>query len=188
MPSGNKRFQFSISSRISLLFSATFASGLLIAFVVTYFQIQKSLEESNRTVMTAKLQETSAILSTEGVDGLRGFLAEEKNRIVNAPFLIRVLTVDGGALFTKPSVQQETFDFDSLSKEELHPEQILGWHALSAVNDEDKFDLLTEKVRDNLYIRVGKSSEDREEILERIVSVFAVTGGVIALLSILLGI
>lgn len=188
MPSENKRQRLSISARIALMFSLTLALGLAAAFAITYFQLQMSLETSNREVLFAKLQESATVLSTEGVKGLKLFQSNEKNRIVNAPFMIRVLNDLGETIYVKPSVQEKQFNFDSLLEKEVHPEKILGWHALSAINDEDKFDLLTEKIDGGYYLQVGKSSEDREDILESIIQIFGVTELVIALISIGLGI
>lgn len=84
-PFVNKKYHLSISSRIAILFSATFALGLFAASVITYFQIESSLEKSNREVIFSKTRELSTLLSTDGVKGLRLFLSEEKNRIVDAP-------------------------------------------------------------------------------------------------------
>jgi len=187
MPSANKVRPLSISARIALMFSLTLALGLVAAFATTYFQLANSLEASNRQVLTAKLQEFSTVLSTEGVKGLRLLQANEKNRIINAPFMIRVLNENGEAIYMKPSVQEEHFDFSSLHEREAHPEQILGWHALSAINDEDKFDMLADKVDGGFYLQVGTSSEDRQEMLENVLKIFGVTEGIIAIISIGLG-
>ena len=175
----SKLLKVSISSRIAILFSLTFASGLLIAFLVTYIQLEYSLESSSKEVISAKLGEVSAVLATAGVKGLKDFLLEENNRILNAPFMVRVMNASGETLYFKPSVQDKQFDFDEGLKIQSLPEKNLGWHALSALNDEDKFDILTEKAGPSLFLQIGKSSEDREEILDRILTVFFGMGGLL---------
>jgi len=158
-------------------------AGVGLVFFITYFEISYSLKNSGREVISSKLHEASAVLTSEGVDGLREFFAGDKKRMANAPFMIRVLAKDGGTLYVKPSVQEKTFDFDSVFKKRVDPESLLGWHSLAAFNDEDKFDMLAEKVGSEYYLQVGKSSEDREAVLDKIAGVFAVTGVLIILLG-----
>jgi signal transduction histidine kinase len=172
--------------RIAMLFSATFVVGLTAILVITYFQIQSSLEKSNREVLSAKLSETSAILSAEGLPGLRRFLSQEENRLVNAAFMIRLVSESGQTLYLKPSVQDKNFDFQDLFHS-ARPVDFVGWRALSAIHDEDQFDVLTAPVVGGSYLQIGKSSEDRNDILEQIVNVLLVTGAVIFLLSVALG-
>jgi signal transduction histidine kinase len=178
----NKKLKASISLRIAFLFSLTFSVGLVFAFLISYLQISYSFEQSSRDILSAKFRETTAIVQNEGLPGLRKYEAEEKNRILNAGFLIRVLTTTGETLYIKPSVQQENFDFDKAFRR-VAPESIAEWQSLAAVDDEDHFELLTQKSGNNYYLQVGKSSEDREEILSRILTVFALTGGLLTLLS-----
>src|SRR5258708_6751610 len=170
----SRRLRGSIAVRIAMLFSLIFALGLIFAFSFTYIQLSYSLEASSKEVISARLREASALLSTGGIDGLKSSFNDEKNRILNASFMIRVIDEVGQTLYRKPSVQTKNFDFDSEFKAQVPPETVLGWHALSAINDEDKFDFLTAKVSPKLYIQVGKSSEDREAILDHILEIFEI--------------
>jgi signal transduction histidine kinase len=184
----NKLSNLSLSLRLALLFTLTFTVGLALAFFIAYWQLSNSLEKSSKEVISSKLIETSALLHTGGIPGLTEFLSSEKNKILNAPFMVRVLAEDGKSLYTKPSVQAKNFDFASDFGKADPPKTFLGWHALSAINDEDKFDILTAQAGSGLYIQIGKSSEDREEILEDLLGIFAVTGVGLILISGALGI
>jgi signal transduction histidine kinase len=178
----SKRFRGSISLRIAFLFSLTFSCGLILAFVISYFQISYSLEQTGRGLLSAKLREATAVLLKEGIHGLRQYEAEEKNRILNANFLIRVMTVAGDTVYMKPSAQEETFNFDKAFRKEA-PQTIPEWQNLAAVDDEDRFAILTQKAGNEYYLQIGKSSEDREEILSNILAVFAITGGLLIFFS-----
>ena len=165
-----------ISFRVVLLFCFTFTIGITLAFLITYFQISYSLEKSSKEVISSKLNEAATVLGTEGIRELRRFLSIEENRVTNASFMVRVLTPQGETLYLKPSVQEKNFDFETAFKKQENINLHVGWHSLSAINDEDKFDILTEKVGADYFIQVGKSSEDREEILDKIFQIFVSTG------------
>ena len=179
----NRKFFKTISFRVAALFCFTFTVGIVLAFLITYFEISYSLEKSSKEVISAKLHEASVVLSDKGIRGLREFLSVERNRLANAPFMVRILTPQGETLFIKPSVQEKKFDFEGAFKEQVNPESLIGWHSLAAINDEDKFDMLTEKVGSDYYLQVGKSSEDREEILGNILEIFASTGLLLVILG-----
>jgi signal transduction histidine kinase len=177
------KIRSSVSFRIAFLFSLTFALGLIVTFTLTYFQLGYSLEQSSKEVISAKLLEVSAILGSENVEGLKKFLATDEARILNAPFMIRVRDSSGETIYLKPSIQRKHFDFSAAFGTKVSPQKSLGWNALAAINDEDMFDFLTEKAGPDFYLQVGKSSEDRELILENILEIFDGMG----LLLIILG-
>ncbi|MBC7466171.1 MAG: HAMP domain-containing histidine kinase [Bdellovibrio sp.] len=184
----SKRIRSSISLRIAFLFCATFAVGLAIAFLVTYFELTYSLERSSREILSSKLQEAKTLVSTDGIPGLRHFLAIEKNRILNAPFLFRVLNVDGETLYLKPSIQETQFDFENAFNTKIDPVKSLGWQSLSAIDDEDKFNILTERTDADLFLQVGRSSEEREGLLEEILLNFAIIEVILVFMSAFFGI
>lgn len=163
-----KRVQRSISLRLAILFSVFFSICLVLAFIFTYFEVSYSLEKSSREVISAKWREMATVLSSKGQAGLKEFLATEENRSRNAPFLVRILTKNGETIFLKPAVQDGAFDFEKASKRLSQPEMIRGWYFLKAIDDEDRFDIFTEQTSDGVFLQLGRSSEDREDILESI--------------------
>ena len=189
MPFGlSKRIRSSISLRMAFLFFITFTMGLALAFVATYIELRYSLERTSRELLAAKLQETKAILSTDGVNGLQEFLSTEKNRSLNLPYMFRVFTSDGETLYLKASVQDKNFDFAKTFNKQSSPEAHLGWQSLTAIDDEDNFNILTEKTDDNLYLQVGSSNEEREGILEEILLNFGIIEVILVLMSAVLGV
>lgn len=182
------KFRSSISVRIAALFCITFAAGLGIAFVITYFQIRHTLEAAGREVISAKLREASTVLGTDGIAGLRKFLSNSRVREQNSQFMVRVLSSDGTIVFLKPSVQAENFNFNDAAALKVNPIESLGWSSIPAIDDEDTFDLLTERVGESYFLQVGRSSENREDLLERLVSTFLWLGAILIAFSGVLGI
>ncbi len=172
-----------ISVRIACLFCLTFSVSLILAFAISYFQMNYALDKSDQQVLSSKLQEISAVLNSSDVRGLKNFLSDEKNRILNAPYMVRILGIDGETVFLKPSVQEKEFDFDGAFKKVEKPDKLVGWTSLAAIDDEDKFDILTQRVGDKFYLQIGKSNEDNEDVLGSLLSVFLGTGAIFIMLS-----
>ncbi len=168
-----KNLRISFSLRLTLLFSFTFSVCLIAALIFTYYEISNSLAKSSQEVISIRWLEASRILSHDGLPALKEFLLSEQSRLRNSSFLFRVLNPDGESLFVKPSLQEESFDFDTAFRNFPKPEQMKGWHAFQAVNDEDRFDILTGQSVEGLFLQVGRSSEERESVLERIFSGFS---------------
>jgi hypothetical protein len=188
MPFGlTKKVRASISLRIALLFCLTFSVSLIAVLGISYFQLSYSLNKSGKEILSSKMRETSTLLLSQGPKGLKNFLSEEKNRILNAGYMIRVLNISGETIYIKPSVQEKNFDFEAAFKKTEAPEKLLGWSSLSAIDDEDMFDILTERIGDDYYLQVGKSNEDHEDVLGQMLGVFLATGAIFILLSAGLG-
>ncbi|MBX2994871.1 MAG: HAMP domain-containing protein [Bdellovibrionaceae bacterium] len=181
-----KELSGSVAFRIASLFTVTFALGLSISFFATYFEVAYSLEKSSHEVISTKLQEVAAILVHDNVKGLKTTLSAEKNFALNAPFLIRVLDLQGNLIYLKPDIREKNFDLDSILKTTGVPE--LGWHKFEAINDEDVFDLLTEKVGGEYFVQIGRSSEDRQSLLESISAGFTISAIVMIILGGLVGV
>jgi signal transduction histidine kinase len=182
-----KKLMMSFSLRVTILFSATFSLCLITALVFTYYEISNSLEKASQEVISAKWLEASTILTNDGLPSLKVFLLSEQNRLRNTAFLFRVLNQDGKTLFIKPSLQDESFDFEAAFRNFPKPSQMEGWHAFQAINDEDRFDIFTGSTPVGFYLQVGRSSEDRENVLERIISGFSTMTVLFIFLSGLLG-
>lgn len=183
----SKRLRRSISFRLAILFSSTFSLLLILALGFTYFEVSRSLQNSGREVISAKWREIAAIYANDGQKGLQNYLSTDENRVRNLPFFVRILTDEGRSLFIKPALQDGKFDFDQAESGLSHPKDLLGWHSLEAIDDEDRFDILTQPIAENIFLQLGKSSEDREDTLEKIQFVFIVTATLLIVLSTLLG-
>ena len=177
----------SISFRLTVIFATTLSVCLLIAFIVTYFQVSFSLEKSSRAVISAKWREMSTVLEKSNVSGLQEFLESPLQSGRNALFLIRVVSGQGKTLFLKPSVQEEIFDFQKLFESSIYQSWRIGWSELQAPNDEDKFDILTDKVGRELILQVGTSSADRDDVLEKMSLNFGLAMAAFILVGVLLG-
>lgn len=184
----SKRIRSSLSIRLALFFSATFSVCIILAFTFVFFRISFSLEKASHEVISAKWREVEAVYTNKGQGGLKEFLSVNENRVRNAPFLIRLVNRDGETLFIKTSVQDGTFDFDQATKRLVKPEKIRGWFMINAIGDEDRFEILTEPLINDLFLQVGRSSEDREDIIEGIEFAFATTAAILILLSSAIGI
>ena len=174
----------SISTRLTVFFVFSFALCLAATFAFTYLKLSYSLEKLSREVISSKMRELDAVIEKGGLGGLASFINSDEERVRNAPFLVRVLTESGEAVFSKTSQQQKTFDFATFYGRLPPPRNTLGWRSIQAVDDEDTFDILTEHVGRGLYLQIGKSSEDRDSLLESVEYDFAWATVIFVVLSV----
>ena len=179
----SEKIKKSISLRLALLFSVTFSVCLTVALVFTYFQVSFSLKKADHEVISAKWREIATVSSHDGIASLKSFLLSDSNRVKNSPFMVRMLNAKGETLFFKPSTQEEDFDFEKILKKYSTPSSMLGWSQTGAISDEDTFDIFTDTVAEGLFLQVGKSSEDREDVLEKLVFAFLTVTLTLILLS-----
>lgn len=170
-----RRLSRGISFRIAVLFFATYSAGISLAFAVTYLEIVYSLEKADREAISSKLHDSAAILNGGGIELLQKFFSEEVNRAINAPFLVRVLNLNGTVVYFKPSVQKKEFDLESAFRRNEFFPGTRHWHTLRALNSDVEFDLLNERVG-KYILQVGQSSETRQRILEKLLSILVLTG------------
>lgn len=183
------RIRKSLSARIALLFLITFSTCLAIAFVVTYFRVRQSLEDFSREVIVSQWRECESVFSARGIKGLQHFLASQANQIRFSPYLIRILNSEGETLFLKPAIQEKKFNFQELY-DRLNDTRLGNkWVSLQAVDDEDKFDVYTDSTNSlDILMQVGRSSENREEVVEKIAGTFMMLGFVLISIAGIIGI
>ncbi len=183
----NKRITKSLSFRLAFYFCASFSVFLTAAFVFSYVQLKHSLEKADKEIISSKLHEITSVLLSSDIKGLGLYLSREHRRIANSSFLIRVMTNTGETVFVKPSVQDENFDFEKAFNDTRKLVNANGWHRFNAIDDEDVFDIFIQTVSDNYQVEIGKSSEKREGILEKVLYVFLSIDLLFILLSSLAG-
>lgn len=168
----NKKIKESLSFRLAFFYSLSFAIFLSLAFFFTYIQIKYKLEQTDREIISSKMNEIASVLQASEIKGLGNYLASENKRILNSSFLIRVVTKEGEPLFVKPAVQEQKFDFEESFKKNNTVKPLDGWYRFNAIDDEDVLDVLVQKVSENYLIEIGKSSDSREDVLDKISFIF----------------
>lgn len=182
-----ERLRASIFFKLAAFFALSFSISMAVAFLFSYFQLARSLDKANREILISKWRELSVVLEEESVEGLKKFFSEESQRFKNADFMIRILDHEGRTLFFKPSVQEARFDFEKEILKNTNSLSLSGWSSVPALEDEERLDLYTEAFAPRAYLQVGRSNEDREDILENVLFGFTGLSAFFALLSGLLG-
>ncbi|MBC7742381.1 MAG: HAMP domain-containing histidine kinase [Bdellovibrionaceae bacterium] len=159
---------------------------MISALILTYFEVSHSLAKANREVLNSKWREAATLLSKNGLPGLKDYLLAEQNSLRNVDFMFRVVNKENQTLFLKTSIQDAEFDFD---KDFHSPFSKNGnyWHTIQAINDEDRFEILTGPVGFGYFLQIGRSNEDIDNVLERIVSIFSMMTGLFVMVSVVFG-
>ncbi len=160
-----------IGFRLALWYSAFFIVGSLLLFALTYFLVAASLRQQDRDGIRARLQELAARYQTGGIGGLKRELALEPTLGRAAPFFVRVADPRDVTVFVELPDVRTRFDVRPL---EYAPLPGAGsFIRLPARDDDAALEIASLRLPDGFVLQVGKSTEDRDRFLDRLLSIVA---------------
>ena len=175
--------------RLTAWYTVVFIVSAAAVFGLAYLLLASSLRQRDREAVHLKLEELVSRFESAGLAGLTAAL-ESRPRLPRAkPFFLRLATPHGDTLFLELPDQWAEFDLRALEAPRTPSGQ--GWTTVPARDDESLLELESARLPDGSLLQVGRSTEDRDTVLERfrevfggvtlVVLVLAFTGG--ALLS-----
>jgi len=173
----SSRLRGSISLRIASLFRAHFRGGVsvsVLGYLLRRQRFSRGFEQRSDHVEAARKPPSS--LRKAGSKACGHSWPKIKNKVVAARFMVRVLDASGETLFLKPSVQERNTIFTPPFRRSPIPALSQGWHALSAINDEDKFDFLTGAGPRVAVCAGGNEQRRSRRDSHRVLEVFAIAG------------
>ena len=163
-----------ISFRMATLFAALFLVSSAIIFGLGFVMISSSLESKDHDLIYSKQDEYIAEYQQKGAAGLKADIDREADKV-----MARLATPDNQTLFLV--MPADYYDDDYIKKlpnyklseiENLDFHQ--PWVVLRSLDGEDVLEIASIKLQDGNILFVGKSSEEREEVLERFKNVFTI--------------
>jgi signal transduction histidine kinase len=158
--------------------------GLLIIsscflFLVFYFLYSQSLEDKDHQVLEAKFNEYHAIYRLGGVKALTEYVHSPEYPFKNInDFFIRIETSEHNTSFFHTQGQASIFNLKEiehglydLADKEKSKEQ---WFYIKTKRSDDDMEVLSIKMPNGDYLQVGKTVDDRDDLLERFERTFAV--------------
>ena len=165
------RLKKSIGFRLTLLSSAFFVAGTFVILAFTYYLLLTSLQVRDRDSINARLQQLAAQYQATDLAGLKEYLALEARFQKVKPFFIRIAGNDNRLTYMQIPDQWSSFDLTSL---EQMPFSDFGSIArLPATDDEAVLEVASLRLPDNTIIQVGRSTEERDDILRRFAWILA---------------
>ena len=161
--------------RLNLWYAAAFVAASCALFVAAYLVLRALLEQKDKEVLNSKLEECKAWFLA---GGLRAMDARFRSGSDKNAFMMRVVGVDGQALLFSIPGDWQGFDPQAFTEEVQrgYPR----WLVLPARDLKTQWIFARAELADRLWLEVGKSRENPEEVLAPFRVVFgSVMAGVV---------
>jgi heavy metal sensor kinase len=167
-----KRLTQHLSVRLAVLFSALFVVAAAVSFMVLLVLLSQDLRRNDRSIVQAKWKEYEAILAGNGISALKALIAEERFKEGDIPLLVQVVDANGESVFLK--VPEDSANALPVIAERLRKKPLsAAWTEIPSAHEADRIDVLTGPLPgDQLYLRVGKSSDPRDDLIENLMHFF----------------
>lgn len=166
------------SFRLNLWYAAFFIFGCFALFLLAYFVLASSIQQKEKEVIRARLEEYRAWYENGGLAGLSENFVNSRAQDRNA-FFVRVVGIGNNAVFV--NVPAEWRDFDLKRLEVRSIEETRPWFSLTGRNNEHVWMFASAPLSDGRLLQVGKSIDDSEALLVRFRFFFGV--GMLAVIA-----
>ncbi len=151
-----------IGFRLAVWSAGFFAASTSVSFGLAYLLVSSALEQSDREAIRLEMGERATLYRTGGLSRLAEELALQEGEGTTEPFLVRVVPPDGATPFVMTPARWKGFDLDRLS---LAPP--LEWTILRDRRRSKTLEVTSLRMPDGAVLQIGKTTEDRDEVLER---------------------
>jgi len=151
----------SFSLRLNLWYAAFFIFGCFALFLLAYFVLASSIQQKEKEVIRAKLEEYRAWYENEGLAGLSENFFNSRRRDKNA-FFVCVAGPGNNTIFVSTPEEWRGFDLKELERSirENRP-----WFSLSGRNHDHVWMFASALLGDGRLLQVGKSIDDSQALL-----------------------
>ena len=161
----------SFSLRLNLWYAAFFIFGCFALFLLAYFVLASSIQQKEKEVIRARLEEYRAWYENGELAGLsENFF--NSGRQDKYAFFVRIVGMGNNAVFV--NVPAEWRDFDLKKLEVRSIEETRPWFSLTGRNNEHVWMFASAPLSDGRLLQVGKSIDDFEVLLVRFRFLFGV--------------
>ena len=168
----------SFSLRLNLWYAAFFIFGCFALFLLAYFVLASSIQQKEKEVIRARLEEYRAWYENGGLAGLSENFVNSRGQDRNA-FFVRIVGIGNNAVFVNvPAEWRDDFDLKKLEVRSI--EETRSWFSLTGRNNQHVWMFASAPLSDGRLLQVGKSIDDSEALLVRFRFLFGV--GMIAVI------
>jgi len=154
-----------IGFRLTAWYSGIFILLSLLLFGIAYLLLSSTLEKHARGMIRMRSKEVSVLFENGGIPALEKELSSIKKFPRKENFFVRIADSENRTVFLSLGHQWSGFDIRALEKTPAgnHP----VWMQLPLTEGASGMDILSIRLQDKYWLQVGKSSEEREKLLER---------------------
>ena len=161
-----------VGFRLALWYSAIFIVSVVLLFSLGYLLLSNSLQKQDRLAVQTKSKELVELLQTEGVDALEREVRITRKFKRPDAFFIRLAGRDHQTHFLLLPYQWAEFDIKDWEARSLPAEET--WFTLPAKDRNYGLEIVSQPLTGNYLLQVGKSTEERQKVLQSFRELFAV--------------
>lgn len=186
----NKNLFKKISFRLTFIYAVLFVLSSFFILFFSYFLLQNSLVKRDQDLLHEKISKYSAIYTKSGLHGLQESVVEEKQSDSESQFLIHIESKAGVSLYlhlpekmqhlSQAEVEQQ---LKALSRTKPISSFYLKSFEEGEADELDNYEVVNINLPDGSYIQVGKSTDDRDDLLERYLSIILIVSGLVLILG-----
>lgn len=160
-----RRVARTLGFRLAVWSSAFFVASTLVSFGLAYILVSSSLQQSDRESIQIELHELAERYRSGGLPGIAQELALQERLGTTEPFLVRVVDPRSEAPFVAAPHRWAGFDLARLDSAPRTAAK--EWTSLPARRGEKVLEVTSLRMPDGVILQVGKTTEGRDEVLER---------------------
>jgi signal transduction histidine kinase len=147
--------------RLTLWYSTIFILSSVILFIVSYIFLSSSLEDTREAVQS-KLREYISLAEDGGVRAIQEAASDDPDASRHTSFFVRILDSNDKIVFASNPQLWDRFDLQPLQDRPIEGE----WQYFPAKKGGDVLEVTFAYLPNGYLLEVGKTIEDRNEILE----------------------
>ncbi len=160
----------SSSFRLSLWYSGFFISCSVLILIMTHFFLSSALTRADKAAITSESDGLTSEYNFHGLTPLQKKLAENHNTYRGKnPFFIRIADRSNRTLYILYPELWKEFDLGLLETYSLAAGK---WTYLPAMDDDFVLMMLSKRLHDGRWLQLGRSSEVRDQALDRFFELF----------------
>jgi signal transduction histidine kinase len=156
-----ERFQKTLAFRLTFWYSAIFIIGFLFLAVVSYLFVFASIRD-NRSAIRAALARYVELAQQGGVQAIENATGDQTSASRRTSFFVRIVDADNETIFLSNPRLWVRFDL-TRPQDQLVEGQ---WHYYTSRRDGDLLEVASARLPDRSLLQVGKSIQDRNDVLE----------------------
>lgn len=158
-----KKFGRTVSFRLNLWYALIFTLSAGGLFILLYFFLNVAIERKDREVIEARLNEYEAIYRVGRLGALQSYISRSDEAQRDRSFFVRLVNPRNAVLFAR--VPEDWIEFDPADNDLDGKRRNVAWIRIPK-NEENDFTIGARTLFDGTALQVGRSTQNRETLLQ----------------------
>lgn len=157
-----RRFYKTLGFRLTFWYSSIFILSSLTLSIVSFAFVFSTMRDNRKTIQS-QLAEYRSIAEESGIQAIDKMIREQRNPSRRTSFFVRIIAPGNKTVLLSHPRLWEEFDFMSFDDRQGEGR----WQYFTSHRDTGLLEVTSVRLANNQILQVGKSIQDREDILER---------------------